>query len=93
MPSSTTKKFEYVYVLQSGLDGRRYIGYTPDLKARFRKHVQGEVHSTAYRRPLELIYYEACLRQSDARRRERYFKTTGGRRFLAKRLKDFYSYS
>lgn len=26
----------------------------------------------------------------DAKRREKYFKTTGGRRFLAKRLKSYY---
>ena len=31
--------------------------------------------STKDRRPLELIYYEACLNEKDAFRREKYLKT------------------
>ncbi|MBI2612195.1 GIY-YIG nuclease family protein [Candidatus Kaiserbacteria bacterium] len=90
MPGSTTKSFEYVYVLQSKRDRKRYIGYTTDLRSRYREHVDGAVPSTAPRRPLELIYYEACLARSDARRRERYLKSTNGRKFLSKRLRDYY---
>ncbi len=37
------------------------------------------------------LYFEACLNLIDAKRRERYLKTTGGRRFLAKRLKEYYN--
>lgn len=55
------------------------------------QHQRGRNTSTAPRRPLTLVYYEACRTMSDARRREGYFKDTGGRRFLAKRLKDYYS--
>lgn len=39
---------------------------------------------------MKLIYFEACTNQDDAQRREGYFKTTRGRRFLAKRLKSYY---
>ncbi len=53
-------------------------------------HALGKSFATAPRRPLELIYYEACRMQSDALRREKYFKDTGGRRFLAKRMKDYW---
>ncbi|PJA83835.1 MAG: excinuclease ABC subunit C, partial [Candidatus Nealsonbacteria bacterium CG_4_9_14_3_um_filter_37_29] len=35
---------------------------------------------------------EGCLNQEDATRREKYLKTTGGRRFLAKRLRKYYGY-
>ena len=35
-------------------------------------------------------YFEACTNKSDAKRREHYLKTTGGRRFLAKRLIAYY---
>lgn len=89
MPSSTILKFFYVYVLFSIKDGKRYIGFTKDLRKRFQEHNDGKVFSTCYRRPLKLIYYEACLSEEDARRREGYLKVTGGRRFLSKRLKSY----
>ena len=48
------------------------------------------MESTKYRRPLELIYFEACLDQKDAIKREKYFKTYYGRMFLKKRLSNYY---
>jgi len=79
----------YTYVLQSESDGNFYVGHTNDLKLRFEKHTKGEVESTRDRRPLKLIYYEACLKQEDALHREKYLKTFNGRRFLHKRLKSY----
>jgi putative endonuclease len=79
----------YTYVLQSGSDGKFYTGYTTDLKLRFEQHQKGRVESTKNRLPLNLIYYEACLRQEDALRRERYLKKYNGKRFLHKRLKSY----
>ena len=79
---------EYTYVLLSERDGRFYTGSTGDLRARFRDHNAGRVHSTAYRRPLKLIYYEACMHVGDARRRERFLKTGKGKRYLNNRLKE-----
>jgi len=38
---------------------------------------------------VSLIYYEACLRQTDATNREKYFKTYYGRMFLKGRLKSY----
>ena len=37
-----------------------------DLKIRLDQHQKGLVSSTAHRRPLKLIYYEACLNENDA---------------------------
>lgn len=79
--------FFYTYVLYSQKDKERYIGFTADLKRRMEEHESGLNGSTEYRRPLALIYYEACLNEQDARQREKYLKTTAGRRFLAKRLR------
>lgn len=79
---------EYTYVLLSEQDGRLYTGSSGDLRARFRDHNAGRVHSTAYRRPLKLLYYEACLGAADARRRERFLKTGKGKRYLKNRLKQ-----
>ena len=49
----------------------------------------GKVKSTAYRRPLKLIYYEACLDKNNAIKREKYLKTHYGKMFLNKRLKSY----
>ena len=79
----------YTYVLHSMKDNGFYVGFTKDLKQRFEQHQRGEVQSTKNRLPLNLIYYEACLTQEDATRRERYLKTYNGRMFLKKRLKSY----
>lgn len=76
----------YTYVLLSEADGRFYTGTTRDLRNRVALHASGRVHSTAYRRPLRLIYYEACLSPDDAYRRERFLKTGKGGRYLKNRL-------
>lgn len=81
----------YTYVLLSEKDGKSYVGYTKDLKLRFAQHQKGRVESTKYRLPLKLIYYESCINQYDALKREKYLKTHYGRMFLKNRLKNWYS--
>ncbi|OGK19246.1 excinuclease ABC subunit C [Candidatus Roizmanbacteria bacterium RIFCSPLOWO2_12_FULL_40_12] len=81
--------FFYIYVLESLKDGNRYIGYTADFKKRVKEHEDGKNFSTKFRVPFRLIYFEGCLDQSDAKRRERYLKTTQGRRFLGLRLINY----
>ena len=83
------KEMYYTYVLLSEMDKEFYTGFTTDLKERLQEHQRGKVLSTAKRRPLKLIYYEACLNEMDAIKREKYFKTGFGRRFLKNRLENF----
>ena len=68
----------YVYVLMSLSDQGLYIGCTKNLKSRIERHNSGMVDSTKNRLPLKLVYYEACLNQSDAFNREKYLKTLMG---------------
>jgi putative endonuclease len=79
----------FTYVLLSKKDGNFYTGYTSDLKNRISKHNNGHIESTKMRRPLELIYFEACLNEKDAIRRERYLKTSWGKRYIKSRLQNF----
>ena len=65
----------YTYMLKSLKDRKNYAGFTRNLKLRFEQHCKGLVESTKNRRPLKLIYYEACLNKADALKREKYFKT------------------
>ena len=76
----------YTYVLFNGDDNQFYVGFTKNFKRRIEEHKNGKVKSTLFRQPLKLIYYEACIDEKDARKREKYFKTGFGRRFLRNRL-------
>jgi len=78
----------YVYILQSAKDKKLYIGFSTDINQRFKKHKEGDTKSTRPRRPLKLIYSEAHISEKDARRRERYFKTTKGKSSLRQILRD-----
>ena len=81
----------YVYVLKSFSDNGMYIGCTKNLRQRLKEHSSKLVKSTRNRLPFELIYYEACLNQTDAFHRESYLKTTYGRRYLKNRLKGYFT--
>jgi putative endonuclease len=75
-----------VYVL---FDGERfYIGYTSDKPRRISEHKSGKVKSTRSRKRLELIYFETYKSKKDAQRRERYYKTTKGKKALKLMLRD-----
>jgi len=82
-------KFYYTYVLKSEKDSNYYVGYSEDVKLRFEQHNKGLVKSTKNRRPLKLIYFEACLNKNDALHREKYLKTFYGKMFLKNRLKSY----
>ena len=83
--------YYYVYVLKSEVDNLWYTGYTSDLKNRLLLHHEGKVESTKNRRPLQLIYFEGCLNQQDATRREKYLKSGNGKIYLKNRLGHFFN--
>ncbi len=78
----------YIYILLRK-DKQLYTGYTGDLKRRIVEHQGGKVKSTKHYRPIKLIHYEAYSLESDARRREKYLKTTEGKRFLRQQIRDY----
>jgi len=83
--------FYYTYVLLSEKDKQLYTGSTKNLKERFEQHCKGKVFSTKHRLPLKLIYYEACLTEDDARRREKSLKSFRGKMFIRRRLKSYFT--
>ena len=56
-----------------------------------KKHNASEVFSTKPYVPWKLIFYEAYLKSSDAKRREIYLKTAKGRTTLKTMLKDYFA--
>ena len=79
----------FTYVLKSKQDGKFYTGFTSDLEKRINEHNSGKVFSTKKRIPFEVIYYEFCLSINDATHREKYLKTTYGKRYIKTRLKNY----
>jgi len=79
----------YVYILQSKKDKMFYVGYTKDLEKRIKLHNTGQVQSTKMRLPFEIVYYEVCFNQQDATHREKYLKTSWGKRYIKNRLKNY----
>jgi putative endonuclease len=80
----------YVYILQSLKKiNWLYKGSTSDLKRRFKEHNDGKNFSTAPNRPFRLIYYEAYLLKEDAEAREKYLKTSMGKRVIKKQISNY----
>ena len=82
--------YYYIYVLECN-DGFWYTGFTKDLKIRIDEHIKGRVESTKRRLPVKLIYFEGCLYQQDATKREKYLKTTYGKRYIKNRLINYFT--
>ncbi|MFL5766113.1 MAG: GIY-YIG nuclease family protein [Bacteroidia bacterium] len=57
-------------MLFSQKDFQLYTGFSSNVEKRLNKHNSGGNKSTAYRRPLQLIFCEFYLFEHDARRRE-----------------------
>ena len=79
----------YVYVLRSLNDQKFYVGFTKNLRKRIQDHENGLVPSTKQRNPFELVYWEGCLDQTDATRREKYLKSSWGKRYIKSRLRSY----
>jgi putative endonuclease len=88
--SDNLNMFYYVYVVQSQKTSELYTGFSADLKIRLITHNKGLVYSTKSAVPWELIFYEAYRHADDAKRREKYLKTSQGSRLLKRMLKEYF---
>lgn len=77
----------YVYFLLL-INGDIYKGSCSDLKIRIKEHKLGKVKSTKNYLPFEIVGYESYLLKSDAQRRERFLKTTEGKKLLRRQYRD-----
>ena len=79
----------YVYLLKSRKTNKWYLGYTADLRRRIQQYNSKESLATKAGVPFDLIYYEAYLLKADAEDREKYLKTSMGRRVIRKQLRNY----
>ena len=74
-----------VYVLR-GARGELYKGMTSNLQKRMYDHKSKHTKTTARMESISIAYTEEFDNFDDARKRELYFKTAAGRRFLKQKL-------
>lgn len=82
----------YTYVLLcSNEKGKKefYTGSCEVLEDRFEDHITHSVKTTKKFDKVELVYYEACLNKTDARKRELQLKTGFGRGYLKRRIESY----
>ena len=68
-----------VYILQSLIDERTYVGSTDNLRRRLDQHNSRQVKSTKHRASFKVIFIEKFSTISEARKRERWWKSGAGR--------------
>jgi putative endonuclease len=76
----------YAYILKSVKNNYFYKGHCQDLAKRIIQHNSGMTESIKPNIPFELLYYEEYETEQEAIAREKYFKSSAGRRFLKKKL-------
>jgi putative endonuclease len=77
----------YVYVLKSQKNGGRYTGFTRKTPSiRLEEHNRGINRWTCKNKPFDLIHFERFRSRKEALKKEKYFKSASGRRYLDKVL-------
>ena len=76
----------YAYVLQSIDHNFIYKGHCQDLNKRLSQHNSGMTQSIRPYIPFKIIYKEEFETEKEAIAREKYFKSSAGRRYLKKMI-------
>ena len=72
----------YVYILLNETKTRTYTGVADDVDKRLADHNAGRVKSSRPYRPYKIIHAESFETLKQARQKERFYKSTTGRRKL-----------
>ena len=75
----------FVYVIKNS-KGDLYKGHSDDVRKRIAEHNRGDTKSTRKANDWQLKYSEAFDTRDEAIKREKYFKTAAGRKFLKKKM-------
>ena len=76
----------YAYVLKSVKHDYFYKGHCENLQTRMAEHNAGMTTSIEPYIPFEIVYFEEFDTREEAIKREKYFKTSAGRRYLKTKL-------
>ena len=70
----------YVYILLNAAKRRTYTGVADDVNKRLALHNAGRVKASRPHRPYNVIHIEKFETLKEARQKEKFFKSTTGRR-------------
>lgn len=70
----------FVYILKSIEYDKTYVGMTNNLERRLSEHNAGKSIYTRKFKPWKLVYKEEVLDRKSAREKEKYYKTSAGRK-------------
>jgi putative endonuclease len=76
----------FAYVLKSIQHEFYYKGHCHDLNKRLQQHNSGATESIRPYIPFKVVYFEKFETEKEAIERERYFKSSAGRRYLKTKL-------
>ena len=72
----------FVYILESSVNGRYYIGSTNNLERRLKEHNSGKSKYTSLTKPFKIIYTENYKTGEEARNREFYLKKLKSKKYI-----------
>lgn len=73
---------QYLYILLNKAKTRTYTGVTDNVKRCLKDHNSGKVASSSPHGPYEVIHTESFATLSEAKQKEKFYKSTTGRRKL-----------
>ena len=76
----------YAYVIKSINSEFLYKGHCENLEERLAQHNSGMTESIRPYLPFQIVFFEEFETRGEAIRREKYFKTAAGRKFLKTKL-------
>ena len=76
----------YLYILLNEVKTRTYTGVADNVNKRLAEHNAGRTRSSRPHRPYKIIHTESFATLSEARQKEKFYKSTTGRR----RLKEMF---
>jgi putative endonuclease len=76
----------YTYVIKSIEHEYYYKGHCQDIEKRLAEHNKGLTKSIKPYIPFKLVYFEEFAELDYAIKREQYFKSSAGRRFLKNKI-------
>lgn len=77
----------HVYILLNEAKTRTYSDVTDNVDKRLAEHNAGRVKSSRPYRPYKIIHIESFEKLSDAQQKEKFYKSTTGRRRLKEMLR------
>ena len=73
---------DWIYVLKSLNAEKSYVGITDNIHRRLNQHNAGKHSYTKRYLPWKVVYYEQVDSRIEARAREKYFKSSAGRKWM-----------